>query len=485
MITYPYPLEFREGAMLVTTDLLVKGRNPFSWDEQPQHTNIYGIVYHLIVYPFAKLFNTGAVVHRSVSAVFIIASCFIIFLVLRRKKVPVYYIFPAVLLLYAFFLFPGTTTPFSGPHSLGLFLFLGSIFIPWLKKYSLMSLVVSVILGILGFYSKAYFVLGLPFLTIYIFLFVSKKKGVLFGATWTGLLFLSILCVKQILECYFANTFFINLNGAQNSLSHCLKQFHFFFQKNRELFAVLALGVLIQVISKFKSLKGFNIIPKANFNDFKKPFFDRQVDLNLFCLICSTLLIYFKLGRHGGSWMGYLFQLMTPFFIILVFSSLKKDMWRFITLPMIGISIITVLSSHLEVNPEESLKNWKTVREIVSKYKNIYNSPAIVSLLVEQDKEIYDSGLTECFHLGEAKGSFLKSIFLKKDRVAEKTQEYNQNIYDQIVHKKFDLLLVTKNWFVRAPVEETRKNYKYLGSIDVIMPYFPQVWKLGIWLPRK
>jgi len=485
MITYPYALELREGAMLVSTDLLVKGRNPFAWEEQPQHTNIYGIFYHIVIYPFAKIWSANNLVHRSVTAVFILGSCFIIGLVLKRLKVPFYHIFPAATLLYAFLLFPGTTTPFAGPHSLGLFLFLLSVFIPWFKNYSPMSLGISLAAGILAFYTKPYFILGLPFLTCYLFLFISKKKGIIFGAGWGIVLLISIFMMKNICEAYFSNTFFVNLYGADTSLTHCVKQFSIFIHQNLEMLEILIFGTFLQVFHIFKKdKKPSNTFPQINLRNFKNPLISFPFDLSLFCLIFSTALIYFKLGRHGGSWMAYLFHLMSPFFIIIVFTSLKKDFWRILAIPLIAINIHTVSSHHFKIKAEESLKHWETVRDLVSKHKNIFNSPTIVSLLLEQKKPIYDSGLTECFHIGEAKDSILNPIFLKEDRVAEVNLEFRRKIQYKITHKEFDMLMITKNWYVQLPPNETKKHYKFLGTISIEMPYFPQSWTLGIWMPR-
>jgi hypothetical protein len=49
----PYPLEFREGASQVMTQLLLDGKNPFSLANQPLGMNNYGIVHGVIVLPFA------------------------------------------------------------------------------------------------------------------------------------------------------------------------------------------------------------------------------------------------------------------------------------------------------------------------------------------------------------------------------------------------------------------------------------------------
>jgi hypothetical protein len=46
-----FPNEYRESATLLTTDLLLKGGNPYALENQPEYTNVYGIFYHIIVLP--------------------------------------------------------------------------------------------------------------------------------------------------------------------------------------------------------------------------------------------------------------------------------------------------------------------------------------------------------------------------------------------------------------------------------------------------
>src|SRR5207253_771871 len=86
MIVSPAPQEMREGAIIWITRLLLEGRNPYSIAELPASTNAYGILYHLVVLPFARAFGNGYTVHRAVSAVAIAGSCALMYRLLRHEK---------------------------------------------------------------------------------------------------------------------------------------------------------------------------------------------------------------------------------------------------------------------------------------------------------------------------------------------------------------------------------------------------------------
>jgi hypothetical protein len=119
LVTFPYPLEYREGAILFVTDLLLEGENPYALQNMPLAMNVYGINYHLIVYPFARLWGATFLVHRAVSAVFILLSLPIFFVILRRHRAGVLYSLAAVLILYASLLY--RYTPLARPDGVGFF----------------------------------------------------------------------------------------------------------------------------------------------------------------------------------------------------------------------------------------------------------------------------------------------------------------------------------------------------------------------------
>ena len=74
LIHCPVPLEYRESAVVMQTRLMLTGENPYDIAHQPLYANAYGFGYYSIVYPFARLFGPGFVVHRAVSGFFVIAT---------------------------------------------------------------------------------------------------------------------------------------------------------------------------------------------------------------------------------------------------------------------------------------------------------------------------------------------------------------------------------------------------------------------------
>ena len=176
IIAYPYPLAYREGGSMVSTDLLLQGKNPFDLSNNPQYMNVYGIFFNLLIFPFAKIWGPTILLHRIVTGFFLFACCLIIVAVLRKNKTPLLMSLAAGVMLYPFLLYPLTGASLLGPDSLGLFLFLMTFFVPHFLNYSKTSLIISLLFGLLAFYTKPYFLLGIGLTFSYIFLFKSKKK---------------------------------------------------------------------------------------------------------------------------------------------------------------------------------------------------------------------------------------------------------------------------------------------------------------------
>lgn len=238
VIANPFLNEYREGSVLLSTDLILKNGNPYDLINQPEYTNVYGIFYHLIVLPFAKVFGPTLRVHRAVTAFFILASSLLLFLAMRWLKVSLVLALSLTIMFYAHLLF--SVTPLARPDSLGTFLFLCSILIPWRYQYSSLSSIISILFGILAFLTKPYFILALPYLSLYLFLFKSKIKGIQYGGIASACLLFTILVVNRLFECYFNNTFFIHSNIAGHNLSHAIKQLVTYAEYNWSIIIIVA-----------------------------------------------------------------------------------------------------------------------------------------------------------------------------------------------------------------------------------------------------
>ena len=56
LATFPFPISLREGAMMTSTEALVKNLNPFGMSLQPRFMNQYGIILSLISMALGKDF---------------------------------------------------------------------------------------------------------------------------------------------------------------------------------------------------------------------------------------------------------------------------------------------------------------------------------------------------------------------------------------------------------------------------------------------
>ena len=133
-------------------------------------------------------------------------------ILIRKLKVGIPYALSGVGLILGSLLF--FVTPLARPDGLGELLFLITVLLPWYRDFDNRSLVLSAICGLLAFLAKPYFVLSLGIIAAYTFLFVSKKRGILFGIGAVGLLVLILSTLNIFFEYYFLD---VIMNNQANS----------------------------------------------------------------------------------------------------------------------------------------------------------------------------------------------------------------------------------------------------------------------------
>jgi hypothetical protein len=505
LVTFPYQLENSEGTMLLTTDLLLKGENPYALRNMPVAMNVYGIGYHLLVYPFARLWGPTLLVHRALSAFFILLACLLFFIVLRRHGINKLYSASAALILYASLLYRYTST--AKPDGLGFFLFLLSVFIVYLMQYSTWSLVISVLLGILAFYTKAYFILSIPYLVTYLFLFVSKKKAILYGALAISLFVITALIVNQVYETYFVNTFFNHINVATNDMQQLWAQLQFFSMYNSGVILILVLYAALFLLDKLRDRS----LPRLKFQTVRRKLQERvdilhsdrafvQVPFSLawFCLILSSGIFYFKMGRHYGNIMTYAYQLITPFFLLCTYRLIdlplkdpglaqRRDNYNYVLLlPCILVSLYLLWSSATSLSrlPEwVDSGDWQRMEQITRSHNNILNSAMIASLLIEQNKPVYDTGQTEFFQYSHYPSGWLEGLLLPNADVSKRWSEYEDTLRSAVAQEKFDAIIIAPREH-RAYLKDLEQHYLMVDEIGLCIFHTAQCAELEIWEPR-
>jgi hypothetical protein len=471
------PLELRENAIIITTSLLVKNINPYSLAQMPIYTNVYGIFYNLLVYPFAKIFGVNFFIHRIISAIFIFLSSFVVYKVLLKNRVEKTLALTGFTILYSQIISQGYDV-LSRPDSLGLFLFLLSIFVPRWRKYSYSSLFLGMFLGSLAFLTKPYFILGIPILIFYLFLFVSKSKAIIFSAISFAYLAILFIIINKYFETYFINTVFINFEIAGNDYGHLIKQIKEYFIWN----IGFVIPLLLMAVSTLKNHLKRLLPVKLNIPSIQKPLFNKKVDIVTFTIIISSLVIYFKLGRHTGNYMTYFFHLISPFLIVFVLTAISK--FKSLSKILIYLSLLgTLFFWEYQVtfkisSTNENANYWQEWEKTLSGYNNVYNSPLIAHILFQENKPIYDTGQSEYF----TDGLILNQMFNLVKRADLRQTDFENSVRDQVKLKKFDLVTVTKSDYKYFSRELLGSNYSLVNIVTVTL--FNDNWPIEIWKPK-
>ena len=494
LVIYPFPNTLREGAMMSSTLALLKGLNPYDISLQPQFMNQYGIMYPLSVWPLAKLFGCTILIHRTVCAFSILASCLLIALVLKRMSVPIVLNLWAILMLYSSWMYPGTSTPTIDPGATGMFLFLLTIFIPWLGKFSYRSLILSLIFGVLSFYTKIYTFLGVFIILSYLFLFISKKKAIIYGFLLLILMVISVGFVNRIFSTYFDNCFFAALNmGPSWSTMQRLKEQLIMF-KDIHLWTLILTGVLLLWhCFKFLTNQGLDKIKKniseifqiMKLNKFNEPLIKLNYPLILHAGICSLFILYISLGRHNGATLWYFFQLLSPFFIMgsaWLFSQLSY--WPLFCAPILIFNLFTITADQDYKCFNEKLNGWPEITKLIKTHQHILNSPLIAPLMIEQNKDLVDDGQAEYFLPGGERNNWMKGWLKTDDRIMLQHLIFFENIKFMVENKAYDIIILQPGLMPMGVAQEIRKYYKSLGQANLYVPQDRRPYAITIWLPQ-
>ena len=490
IITFPYPLELREGAIQLSTHALLNGINPYSLINNPVYINVYGILYNLLVLPFAALFGNSLQLHRLINALLILGQLLLMAKVMRLQKTGWLVIFIAALFMWLGQIF--LTSPLARPDSLGELLFLLTLFIPLIYKINTPSLIISVILGVLSYQTKAYFFLGVIITASYLFFFISKRKALLYAAS-TGVLFLiSILIINHYLETYFVNTLYLYTGVTSRNYAYLIKQSIKFI---RDYWGVLIIGtgLVLNIINK-TWISNF-IRTKIDIKHLNAPLLHFHMDFLLYCLIITSSSVLFIFGEHSGTFQTYFYHLITPFLVILMLIFIDKQKihrnW-FMLLAVFTLLTQTYENLKPDLLPFEN-QDWLKLEARISKAKLVLNSPLDVSLLIEQGKPIAMSGYTQYFFMYPSKPFFL---YTDPEKIKPEGQIFLGQIVSKIKNKEYDFLETIQNENYEIFLLGERLNpsqsdprfisdyYHLVETLTIPMPHTFEEWKIGIWEPN-
>lgn len=237
--------------------------------------------------------------------------------------------------------------------------------------------------------------------------------------------------------------------------------------------------ILVNGIKNIKSNINFKITGK-------EPLFKSRFDFLFgFTFLVSLILFIVKLGGHTGNWMGaYLFHLASPFLILVTFWHLEKTSSK-IFQSFASIMLIFTMFSEFkspEYNFDKYVTCFKQIDELIMSSDKVLNSPDNVSIMIRENKTVYNSGLSECFS-----GIFRKKGIMAAATkgVAERMNEFQSDMDAKINRKEFDLILLSKDYYSFFVNKDLlHQNYDFTGTVCTPF-YFWDKLETEIWLPKR
>ena len=496
--TWPFQIEFREGAPLVMTRLLLEGKNPFSLENQPLAANNYGILYSLSVVPVAAVLGNTLLAHRAVTVLFILLSCFLVFresYTANRDWGPA--LAGAELVMVGLASLGGLG---AFPGSMGTFFFLAALLIPFHRGFDSRGLTLSAFLCVLAFYTKPYFVLAFGIVASYVFLFASKKKALGYGALFAAALLASVFLVKTLFPLYFVDTFVSNLSQSEvnvwGQVRWELKTLAIELAPSLIAAAAVLLAAPRRILPGSDDGAGSHSRAKLQFLD--RPLFLWRLDYFFYALLCSLLAFVLVLGPHTYNPLNalpYSYQLVIPPFFLWLCTVIKPRTWLGLILtPLLVINAayfsLAWLSPAMLNNTLATRGTWQKLEQSICNSSHILNSPVIVSEIMRRGIWPVDSGQTEFYfeirdypHM-ELVGPGYQAIRDHGDLYLHSLRAgVREQTYDCIILTQYDAVNATMN--LAQPQNNLTQHYRQEQTMNLLLPLTHDDFHVSIWSPTR
>ena len=486
-LVMPHPIEYREGAAQVVTQLLLAGRNPFVIENQPLGMTNYGIVFSLAVWPLAALFGNTLLVHRLITLLFLALSAGVVartaFVSSRQAALS---LAGAGLVAAAL----ATRGGLGGyPSTMGAFFFLAAVAVPYVRRFDRLGLLLSGTASLLALYSKPYFVLGFGIVAGYVFLFVSKRAGLTYALGFAVTAALSALIVSAIMPLYFYDTVFSNLaHTVETDPAHLLIQLR---QLAIEFLPLLAAVLILLVAAvatwRRRAVRVGRVMGWADLLVPARPVFAGRVNYFAWASGCALLAFILVLGPHPENYMNYTYQLLVPMFVLWVLADLRAGpTLTHVVASLLLINLVVFTAGRLAPadlqQSAQSARAWDVLHSYAEGCERPWNSPAVVPEMIQRGLWPVDSGHTEYFFDAQPYPG-MTWFGPGHEVIADLGDRYLDSLRASVAHQDFDCIMLARHsaWPRNLPLD--RGRYMLGDSVVIEMPQTDQTWQMDVWVP--
>ena len=453
LIRFPYPLDSHEPAQVVLSSAYAAGENPCSLENFPAKFNVYGRTYNAMM---GRLCNLGMGCsmnfHRAVVACLILLCLGLHALVLRRLGCGV----PesACLLMAGYGCLLLNVTPMSKPDTLGLLLASLGFSIPFLLRYSAVSLLLAAACMAVAVDVKLYFLLSPALLGLWLLLGRRFKLAALFGAAFLifgGLFFCWLLGKCEIY-------FYQNYLGRYNTKSFPGYNFAYMLWQLKKVFVTGLPGALFLGLLAFSRWYSGELSPPPG------------SEWWLYALGGLAAFVL-SLGGHMGTRLTFAVHLVVwP--LIPALGGLCSAMGRKRGLALACLALNAAcavnMADHGGFSRLSDLAVWTEAKMFLASARHPYAPRDLDSILLAQKKEIYDSGFLEYFSPDSPVPEAERRRFPLLQSMNERYRRYAASQQERVARGEFDFA-------VGSPYDYSPMPFKFHYRIyRVVLARYPQ-----------
>lgn len=467
MVLSPAPQEMREGAVLWLTRLLLEGRNPYALAELPAGTNVYGILYHLIVLPLAYVFGNGFPVHRAVSAAAIVAACVLMFRLLRRERTDACLAWVGTILFYVSCVY--FTGPLARPDGVAVLLSMASLVLVTERRVTPAVFGAGLGLALLALITKIS--LAFPPFIVAAHLFLLRKderwRGLSFGVVAILSALAVLVVMNRLYPAYVTLTFAANAQSGFTDAAHLRRQ-----TIDWLVFSLpLTLGIVFGVARGINGWFGANARAAAP-------------TVFAFGAAANACVFFVWLGWHPGAHMTYLFQLVTPLLMPAVLPPLSRLGWpRALVAAALPVSLV-MSAPYFTWTFERftaSEATFASLDRTIASHESVLGSTEVAGLLAMEGRPVLDSGQSEYF--GEAIGRRTLPGTVAREALRERWESMFAEMEGVMRRGGFDLIVRSRRAGL-IPLSLVMAHYRRVETVPVTFAWSGQSWLVDLWTPQ-
>ncbi len=491
-VFYPFQVEYREGATVDITNVIINGENPYTLDKIPPHLYVYGGFFSFLASLVSKLLPHSVsllAIHRILSLLFLLMASIVGYVSVFRETKNKLYSFIAFTLLLS------CTDIAARPEALAVFLFVLILFLSK-KAESFIRIFILSLLTVLCFYVKQYFVI--IYLPLCLMLLFKKKKWfITYAFSVPIFFFLSFLLVRSLFPLYFASNLIHHTAVASYNILHLAKQGVYFIIRFFPLLLIFLPAVLNKLCGK--KLKIRAVISKKPDESFLTTESDLLRDVYFYAILIVIFALLFIIGGHTGTWMTYYYQLLLPPLTIFCLTHIDginiknytaKKNQRLLRLSslLLSYSLVFSLCLHYKATRElvasEANNNWQSALDLIEEHspENAYLPAYFTAVAIENNYPVSDNGQTEYSSTLYSDKALYKYLIPASEQIPDSVIQWQDTIDQKIINKHYSIICIAKNEHPLINSDLLTAYYQRIETLVLITGN--QAWETEFWVPN-